>query len=118
MTTKLQHTVLWSVRIKETLMSGHATRTEGVYLVRVSRADAARFLNHRAGKEVWTEEKISAPNQAMVAREIVDCHFHLAYSSKASVTVTSVATECHDDEPSREPDNYVVGIAMWEIETR
>jgi hypothetical protein len=107
---------LWRVEIREHLMSGVASKSHGKYIVKASAEGAAAYLNHRQGGSTWKEDAITPSEQAWVAREVVEWHFHLAYSLNASVTVSCGAEIADEPAPTTTPNNVVQGIPLWELE--
>ena len=118
MKTKQDIHDIWSVDIAEGLVSGYVTRSKGRYLVKVSPAGAVSYLKHEQASVSLSEDKISESEQELVAREVVQSHFHLAYSGNACVTVSCIATKSKDAIPSKGPDSFVRGIPVWELEAQ
>ena len=104
--------------IAESLVSGYVTRSKGSYLVKVSPAGAVSYLKHEQPSVNLSEDKITESELVLVAREVVESYFHLAYSRNACVTVSCNATKTKDPMPSKTPDSFVRGIPVWELESQ
>jgi hypothetical protein len=109
---------IWRVKIREGLVKGTVTKTNGDYLVALTPSGVIAFLNESYPQRAWPEEQIGLPEQTLAAQTAVQSHFHLAYSPQANVTVSSSAEVTNDKLPDRLPDNIVLGVPLWELSTQ